>query len=259
MNSTLQCLLHIPELNNYFIKIYPKQKDLFKNINKNLNTKDTLSQEYYQIVNFINNNLSNAEKNITNNNLIPSINYLLCELKQKSISKFESNYSEDLFTYLIKSMHKDLNYFGDKKLEKIPKVNRLIEKESFNYFMTVYNNLNLSIFSYLFYGVLKNSYVCSSCQSKYYFFNVFHYLDLQLNNYHHKTFNIYQGLKDLFKNPNLANEIQINCNKCNKDLKPFIMKSEIYYTPPYLILNLNYGKYRVYRPHKIEFDNAINL
>ena len=29
LNSTLQCLLHIPELNNFFINVFPKQKKNF--------------------------------------------------------------------------------------------------------------------------------------------------------------------------------------------------------------------------------------
>ena len=32
-------------------------------------------------------------------------------------------------------MHEELNYFGDQKLKNIPKCNKLIKEESFNYFI----------------------------------------------------------------------------------------------------------------------------
>ena len=72
-------------------------------------------------------------------------------------SKFESNDSKDLLLYLFQTLHSELNFFGDKRLNDIPKFNQMNESESFNFFMIVHNNLNLSIFSYLFYGIFKLS------------------------------------------------------------------------------------------------------
>ena len=70
-------------------------------------------------------------------------------------SKYESNDAKDLLLYLFQTMHEELNYFGDEKLKNVPKCNQLIEKESYNFFVKVNFSLNLSIFSYLFYGIIK--------------------------------------------------------------------------------------------------------
>ena len=51
MNSILQCLLHIPELNQYFFKKYNEQKEILNKINKNCETKGRLSKEYWKVVN----------------------------------------------------------------------------------------------------------------------------------------------------------------------------------------------------------------
>ena len=39
-------------------------------------------------------------------------------------------------------MHAELNYLGEKKLKNDPNCKLLNEKESFDYFMTVSNNIN---------------------------------------------------------------------------------------------------------------------
>ena len=65
MNSTLQCLLHIPELNYYFINIYPKRNDNFFTIN-NAETGGLLSKEYYKVVQFVCKDLVNSNSNQNN-------------------------------------------------------------------------------------------------------------------------------------------------------------------------------------------------
>ena len=50
INSILQCLLHIPQLNGFFINKYPEQKDLLKKINKDAETVGRLCEEYFEIV-----------------------------------------------------------------------------------------------------------------------------------------------------------------------------------------------------------------
>ena len=51
MNSTLQLLLHIPELNSFFVNIYPAQKNDLEKINKDADTRGRLSEEYCELVN----------------------------------------------------------------------------------------------------------------------------------------------------------------------------------------------------------------
>ena len=61
MNSTLQCLLHLPELNYYFINNYPKQKKNFCKINNDAETEGIISKYYYDVVNGVCKNLSNQK------------------------------------------------------------------------------------------------------------------------------------------------------------------------------------------------------
>ena len=81
-------------------------------------------------------------------------------------------------------MHEELNYLGDKKLQNVPKFNQLIENESLNFFKKINSDLNFSIISCLFYGVLKSKTVCSGCNSIFYnfhYFQIFHYIILKAN------------------------------------------------------------------------------
>ena len=50
MKSTLQCLLYIPELNDYFINKYLNEAHKLNKINNNSKTGDLLSKEYYLVV-----------------------------------------------------------------------------------------------------------------------------------------------------------------------------------------------------------------
>ena len=250
MNSTLQLLLHVSELNNFFINIYPEQEDKLKRINKDVETKGRLSQEYYKVVKniFGNNNDSFSPRDF--NTLISNLN--------PQFSKFQSNDSKDLLLYLFQSMHAELNFFGEKSLKNVPKCNQLNEKESFNFFMEVNNNLNLSIFSYLFYGIIKSQTICCGCNSILYNFQFFQFLSFPTFNYKNKLFNIYQGFKEFIKKERMIGDNQCYCQKC-KELKDAEVNSIIYYTPPYLIINIDYGKDKKYNPNKILFGGIIDL
>ena len=56
-------------------------------------------------------------------------------------------------------MHQELN-FGDKKIKNIPKYNPFVEKGVYDFFIKVHFSSNLSIFSHLFYGIIKYSRKC---------------------------------------------------------------------------------------------------
>jgi hypothetical protein len=134
MNSILQCLLHIPELNGFFINKYPEQKNQFKKINNDIYTKGRLCEEFHKIV--IDIYKVQKENTISSegfNNFISQINEQIEELDVR-----------EFLSYLFQVMHAELNYLGDQKLKNIPKCNQSIERESFNYFMAVSNNVNLS-------------------------------------------------------------------------------------------------------------------
>ena len=131
-------------------------------------------------------------------------------------------------------------------------------KESFDSFMTVNSNLNLSIFSYLFYGILKTQTICLGCHSKFYNFQSFQYLNFPTFNFKDREFNIYQGFKEFIEPELVKGDNQCYCQKC-KGLRDAKIFSKIYYTPPYLIINIDYGKDKKYIPRKVNFGQSILL
>ena len=263
MNSALQCLLHISELNYFFINTYPTKKDEFNELNKDVETKGKLSEQYYFLVKDV------LEKNkeaiskkqgyfIDDYSVSPKyFNYVLSNLNDQ-FSRFAANDSKDLLLYLFQSMHAELNYLGDQKLKKVPKCDQTKENESYNFFMSVNSALNLSIISYLFYGILKSVTKCNICQTELYNFQYFQFLSFPIYNFKNKDFNIYQGFKEYIKPESMTGDNQCYCNICKK-LNDAEVTTKLFYTPPYLIINFDYGKDKKYMPRKITFAEIIDL
>ena len=65
--------------------------------------------------------------------------------------------------------------------------------------MEVNINLNLSIFSYLFYGILLSNTKCSGCDTILYNYQYFQFISFPAFNFDNKYFNIYSGLKEFIK------------------------------------------------------------
>jgi ubiquitin carboxyl-terminal hydrolase 4/11/15 len=98
MNSTLQCLLHIPELNNFFLNVYPNQKDNFDSINKAAETGGKLSKGYFDLIRLViaENTENRSSKYVTPNcfhNIIGNLN--------PQFSAYDANDSKDLLLFLI--------------------------------------------------------------------------------------------------------------------------------------------------------------
>jgi ubiquitin C-terminal hydrolase len=155
-------------------------------------------------------------------------------------------------------MHAELNYLGDQKLKNVPKCNQLIEKESFDFFMTVNSHLNLSIISYLFYGVLKSKTICGDCKKTFYNFQYFQYLSFSTFNYKDDRFNIYQGFKEFIKPQLMSAEDKCYCQNC-KGLRDMKITNKIYSAPPYLIIHLDYGENKKYEPKEVCFGGLIDI
>ena len=83
---------------------------------------------------------------------------------------FDANDSKDLLLFLFQAMHEELNYYGDQKLNHVPMCDQKNQNEALEFFMKVNNELNLSIFSYLFYGIFKSETLCGVCHNKFYNF-----------------------------------------------------------------------------------------
>ena len=248
MNAILQCLLHIPQLNGFFINKYPEEKNKLKIINNDTETQGRLCEEYHKIV-------MDIYKQQKKSYISPKdFNIFLRQIN----GNFEEVDVKDFLLYLFQIMHAELNYLGDQKLKNVPKCNQLIEKESFNFFMAVSNNLNLSIISYLFYGILKSTTICKSCQNTFYNFQYFQTLSFPTFNFKDKKFNIYQGFKEFIKPNIMSGEDKCYCQKC-KGLRDMEIINKIYFAPPNLIIHLDYGENKKYKPKEIYFGGVIDI
>ena len=257
MNSTLQCLLHIVELSFYFIDSYNVFQREHLNMIQKTETKGLLSEEYKNIVVNV---LSGKEEKrffgiISSDSFSPTNFNKLIGTLNPQFKRYEANDAKDLIIYLLQEMHEELNYYGGKKLDKIPKCNQLDEVDAFNFFYKVNSTMNFSIISYLFWGIVKQTTICSTCRSTLYNFQYFHYLSFPLYN-HIKRFNIYNGLKDYTKKEILKGDNKFYCQIC-RGLREAEVKSVIYYLPQYLLINFDYGKDKKYKPASIDFGSSI--
>ena len=256
MNSTLQCLLHIPELTNFFVNSYNEFSNKNEKIIQKTETKGKISKEYKALLTEIFSNSRNFFG--FDSSVSPKkFNDLISRLNPQ-FSKYQSNDAKDLIIYLLQEMHEELNYFGAKKLQKIPQCNQLDESDSFKFFYEVNSKMNFSIISYLFWGIVKQTTICKVCQSTLFNFQYFQYLSFPLYRYANTKFNIYKGLKDYIAEEILSGDNQFYCQKCQnlRDAKIF---SKIYYTSPYLLINLDYGKNKIYIPKEIDYGSIIIL
>ena len=241
LNSTLQCLFYVPEIYNYFINVYPQQKQNLKNINKTVQTKGLISESFSNFV-FLN----KENININNKSMIKNNSY-----KKISTQNFEKaliqlgcqfNKPKDLLLFVIRSMHDELNNYGNKKIDNFPKYDESNPQEAFNYFMKVHSELNLSIISNQFYGILMKETQCYECFNIFYNFSFFEIITFDLSFYKNKNyFNIYSGFKDCFKEKIMKSENQCFCIMCMK-LTESKVNSKIWSTPLYLIIYFDYGK-----------------
>ena len=188
MNAILQCLLHIPELNSFFINIYPQQKQRLNQINQDSETRGKLSEEYYKIVQGVMHGQGSSYSPKAFNDYLSYIN--------PQFRKYESNDSKDLLLFLFQTMHEELNYYGNQELKNIRKCNQYNKDDTFNFFVEVNKKLNKSIISHLFYGISKSYTSCKDCKAIIYNFQFFPFLSFPLANYDKRSFNIYRGFKD---------------------------------------------------------------
>ena len=261
MNSTLQCLLHIPELNYYFINRYEQKKNYLNNINKSSETQGNLSKAYYELIKDIFCKQWKIEGNVSLKNKLkvsPEQFHNILGYYNSQFKEIGANDSKDLLLYLFQSMHEELNYFGDNKLQGIPKCDQSIPQQALNFFMKVNNDLNLSIFSYLFYGIFKSETSCLECGNKFYNFQHFQIISFPLYKYSADVFNIYRGFNDFIKPEIMKDDNQCYCKKCRK-LTNCSVKTNIFSSPPYLIINLDYGKNKKFEPQKISFGENLDL
>ena len=266
MNATLQCLLHASELVVYFLDEYPNDRQMLKAKNKTAITKGNISDAFNELVigvcdiNEINNKL-NAINSKTN----PSQEYFSPEHFKEVIGHynpqfkgFSANDSKDLILYLLQTMHEEMNYFGDNQNSINQRPNQYDRVRTFMYFMTTYNMKNFSIISNIFYGTYEIVTKCFKCNKIIYNFQRFEFISFGMFDYKGKEFNIYNGFEDNQKPSLLTGDNQFYCSYC-KSLQDASSTSKIIQPPNKLIINIDYGKNKKFKPSKIKFDEQIDI
>ena len=282
MNATLQCLLHVSELIQYFINEYPNDRVQLKQKNKKIETKGEISEAFYALINSIFQPYNNMNDSI-NLNAKTSINKKTSSKKNSlmknnfvndSVSpynfksklgfynpqfkKLEANDSKDLILYLLQIMHEELNYFGDNNSMFNSQPNQYDRALTFNFFMNNYNSHNFSIISNLFYGTYETITKCDECKKIIYNFQKFEFISFSMYNYKGKKFEIINGFKDNEKEQELKGNNQYYCNNCKKLTNARII-CKIIQPPNKLLINIDYGKNKKYKPSKVLFDETIDI
>ena len=239
MNSTIQCLSNIKYLSDNLIK-HLKQLDV---------EKQPLSVAFSSLVL----DLFTTQKK-----------YIVPEMFKKIIGKlnplFEGIHAadaKDLLLFLLEKLHQELNKINNIKEESNIDYAQL-EKDSFDekkmlqHFIKDYIEKNKSIISDTFYGIIRSTMKCNTCNKIKYSFQTFNLMIFQLKNikeFNQKTFNnnnnynisIYDAFDCDKKEEILDGENMIYCNNC-KGLNPGTHQQIIYSLPKVLIIVLNRGK-----------------
>jgi ubiquitin C-terminal hydrolase len=162
--------------------------------------------------------------------------------------------AKELLLFLLEKLHQELN-----KIPNIEEDNNIdyarLEKDSYDenkmlqHFIKDYTEKNKSIISDTFYGIIRSTMKCNSCQKIKYSFQTCNLLIFQLKNikeYYQKTLNNKDNYKisiydafDYDKREAILN--MIYCNHC-KGLRPGTHQQIIYILPKVLIIILNRGR-----------------
>ena len=269
MNAALQFLFHINELIIYFIEGYPKEHQHLMEINKdNVISKGDISRQIYNLVINVNENSGNinnnncqsddSDNNSYNKDFSPINFQSILGKYNPQFKNLEANDAKDLILYLLQTMHEELNHKGNqnKQLNFIPDQYNLYE--TYKNFITNYNTNNLSIISLLFYGTYKTTTTCSFCKKESYNFQKFECISFEMINYNVKKFNILDGFRDNSNPILLKDGNRLFCNYCNKSQEAEI-SCKIFEPPNNLLINIDYGKNKIYQPSSVEFDEEIDI
>ena len=260
MNATLQCLLHISELNSYFLTEYPNDHLVLNSKNASSDTKGNISLAYYNVVNGVYlQNLQYFNNPYMYNSFAPRDFKEILGSYNSQFRFYEANDSKDLILYLLQTFHEELNYFGDKAFPvAMPRPNQENRPETFNYFMTTYNIQNFSIISKLFYGTYENTIKCCNCNRVYFSYQKFEFISFSTYNYRNSVFNIYNGFQDNQNTQYLRGNNQYFCPAC-QSLQNGETCCKIIQPPSKLIINIDYGKNKIYQVRRLIFDEMIDI
>ena len=261
MNATLQCLLHISELNLYFLNEYPNDHNLLRTKNSSCETMGNISLAYYNVINevYLKSIQCNNNYYMNNNSFAPSEFKETLGKYNSQFRFYEANDSKDLILYLLQTFHEELNYFGDQPFPvNLLRPNQINRADTFNYFTNTYNIQNFSIISKLFYGTYENIIKCCNCNKMYFSYQKFEFISFSTYNYRNGIFNIYNGFQDNQAIQYLRGNNKYFCPSC-QNLHDGETCCTIIQPPSKLIINIDYGKNKINDVKQLIFDEMIDI
>ena len=261
MNATLQCLLHISELNLYFLNEYPNDYNILRTKNSSSETMGNISLAYYNVINevYLKSIQCNNNYYMNNNSFAPNEFKETLGKYNSQFRYYEANDSKDLILYLLQTFHEELNYFGDQPFPvNLLRPNQLNRADTFNYFNNTYNIQNFSIVSKLFYGTYENIIKCCNCNKMYFSYQKFEFISFSTYNYRNGIFNIYNGFQDNQAIQYLQGNNKYFCPSC-QNLYDGETCCKIITPPSKLIINIDYGKNKINNVKQLIFDEKIDI
>ena len=261
MNATLQCLLHISELNLYFLNEYPNDYNILRTKNSSSETMGNISLAYYNVINevYLKSIQCNNNYYMNNNSFAPNEFKETLGKYNSQFRYYEANDSKDLILYLLQTFHEELNYFGDQPFPvNLLRPNQLNRADTFNYFNNTYNIQNFSIVSKLFYGTYENIIKCCNCNKMYFSYQKFEFISFSTYNYRNGIFNIYNGFQDNQAIQYLQGNNKYFCPSC-QNLYDGETCCKIITPPSKLIINIDYGKNKINNVKQLIFDEMIDI
>ena len=261
MNATLQALSNTNSLTEYFID---KSKFIPNNSNKKM------SSEYYKV-------LSNLWSETKKNGDYAPYDFKQALSEENTLfAGIQANDSKDLINFLLERFHIELNNPKPNNNDNnIVNVNQMDEMQTLSAFISDYFNLNRSIITDSFYGILETKSKCGGCQCTKFNFQIFSFLEFpleQVNIYMYQMGRRFNMINQAQPNPDvdlyecfeyyqkidvMNGQNQMYCNICNGNRDTFY-GTTIYSLPNYLIINLNRGKGAVYEC-RVNFPEKLNL
>lgn len=250
MNAVLQCLLHIRDLIDYFIYEYPKDKNMLKSRNKLADSQGEISKAFYEVVEGVTkgNRKSYAPKNFKKT---------LAKYNSQ-FTAFEANDAKDLMQYLLQTIHAELNYFGDQKALNFPQSNQCNREATFLRFMNTYNATDFSIMTKHILGTYETETICHKCKYHIYNYQKFEILSIPMFKYSNRKFNILNGFEDMLIPQQLSEKNKFYCNIC-KNLEDAETTNKIIQPSKYLIINIDYGINKAYKPSQFDFNENLDI
>ncbi len=225
LNSTLQIILSIDELNDYFTIITQQNQNnsnCFHQINDSY-----LTMEWINLYSFMKNN---NHCTISPNRFIEYSREISKRKKREEFSGTDQNDANDYFYFLIETFHNSLN-----KLDSNVKIKKT-KYDFINEYIDEIEKTDSSIISYLFQSCLIYNYINLHTNKKE-FHKIEHGYTIELSIPKKNNITIYDCFNETFQNDILEKENAWFDDKTNTK-KDVIKQTKICYLPPILVIHL---------------------